>query len=163
VKQSNRPWWQKKGTLILVVIALLSLAFILLAYFLNWTWVGFSASTSPSIPPTKQYLPAKTVWDWLQLLIIPTGLAVIAVWFNHAELYYTDFSGANLGRVIFHDAKLIGADLSNANLTDGILTRADLSGANLTGANLTNVKLGQAVYKEEQLQKAKGVKAIIYN
>jgi uncharacterized protein YjbI with pentapeptide repeats len=32
----------------------------------------------------QQSQPAKRLWDWMQLLIIPLGLAVAAYWFNHS-------------------------------------------------------------------------------
>jgi uncharacterized protein YjbI with pentapeptide repeats len=37
---------------------------------INWTWTGFVK---------------KTLWDWLQILIIPTILAIGAIWFNRVE------------------------------------------------------------------------------
>jgi len=49
----------------------------------NWDWTGFTASTSP--PPTIViYQPGKTLWDWLQLLIIPVVLVVGGYIFNLA-------------------------------------------------------------------------------
>jgi uncharacterized protein YjbI with pentapeptide repeats len=46
----------------------------------NWDWTGLNATdvTSTSQKPTSVivYQPGKTLWDWLQLLIIPAVLAV---------------------------------------------------------------------------------------
>ncbi len=57
-----RLWWFL-GSL----LGLLCICLIFAAYWFKWLGSGF---------------PGKTVWDWLQLLIIPLALAVIAVIFN---------------------------------------------------------------------------------
>ncbi|HYT43191.1 MAG TPA: pentapeptide repeat-containing protein, partial [Methylomirabilota bacterium] len=53
---------------------------IILGYIFNWDWTGLNAtdfsSTPQNIPKTIVYQPEKTLWDWLQLLIIPAVLAV---------------------------------------------------------------------------------------
>src|SRR5690242_4550553 len=49
------------------------------SYWLNWTWTGFNASVGPNI---LQYQPSKTLWDWMQLLIVPLVLALGALLFN---------------------------------------------------------------------------------
>jgi len=41
-------------------------------------WTGFGPYTSP----TGEYYRARTLWDWLQLLVIPSVLAILALWFN---------------------------------------------------------------------------------
>jgi len=38
-------------------------------YQFGWTWMGFN----------------KSLWDWMQLLIIPVALAFVAIWFNRVE------------------------------------------------------------------------------
>ena len=65
-----------------VLIALLSAVIVLiilviLGYIFNWEWTGLTA-TDKSKPTTNIiiYQPGKTLWDWLQLLIIPAVLAV---------------------------------------------------------------------------------------
>ena len=61
-----------------VVIVLIIL--IILGYIFNWDWTGLNATDVTSTPqkPTSilVYQPGKTLWDWLQLLIIPAVLAV---------------------------------------------------------------------------------------
>jgi hypothetical protein len=47
----------------------------ILAYSLNWVWTGLVGI--PENPETR------TVWDWLELLIIPLVLALGALWFNN--------------------------------------------------------------------------------
>jgi hypothetical protein len=67
-------WWQQIKThpVRTVLIALLSIVVILiiLGYIFNWHWTGLVPESSEP----KQH--AKTLWDWLQLLIIPAVLAV---------------------------------------------------------------------------------------
>lgn len=69
-----RSWWQKIEQhsfiaigIIIVLFALI--AFIFAAYRFSWSGTGFLN---------------KTLWDWLQLLIIPLVLAVAALLFNLA-------------------------------------------------------------------------------
>jgi uncharacterized protein YjbI with pentapeptide repeats len=69
-----RSWWQNIRKplevaiiffLLVVLIALIVV--IILGYKLNWGWTG---------------LGKKTLWDWMQLLIIPSALAIGAYLFN---------------------------------------------------------------------------------
>ena len=46
---------------------------------------GFGERIGPLLAPYQPYQPAKTLWDWMQLLIIPAVLALAAVWFNRRE------------------------------------------------------------------------------
>lgn len=58
-------FWIASGSLIFLCIA-----FIVAAYHFDWTGTGFEN---------------KTLWDWLQLLIIPLALAIIALLYNLAS------------------------------------------------------------------------------
>jgi uncharacterized protein YjbI with pentapeptide repeats len=67
-------WWQriKQHSFIatgIIVLLIVLIAFIFAAYRFSWSGTGFLN---------------KTVWDWLQLLIIPVALALIALLFNRA-------------------------------------------------------------------------------
>jgi len=57
--------------------------------FVGYNSISVSKATTGTSPATvtitSQYQPGKTLWDWLQLLIIPLALAVIALWFNRLE------------------------------------------------------------------------------
>src|SRR5690242_3953327 len=44
-------------------------AFLIVGAFKHWAWAGFD----------------KPLYDWMQLLIIPVVLALIAVWFNRID------------------------------------------------------------------------------
>ncbi len=62
-----RPPWQKHPLIIVVsIFVLVGIAVIIAGYRFNW---GFST---------------KTLWDWLQLLIIPIVLAIGGYLFNHS-------------------------------------------------------------------------------
>jgi len=68
-----RSWWQqiKQHRLaigVVVITLVIFVALITIGYLFNWT--GFKG---------------KTLWDWLQLLIIPFVLAVGGLWFNQAQ------------------------------------------------------------------------------
>src|SRR6266516_2570592 len=69
-----RSWWQKRRTpLIGVAITVLVvglLALLTFGYLLRWAWTGFLTNT---------------LWDWLQLLIIPVVLAVAGFWLNQIQ------------------------------------------------------------------------------
>ena len=88
--EPKRSWWQqiKIHPVRTVLMALLAVVIVLiilsiLGYIFNWDWTGLNGSknisTATTSPPkfttTVTYLPGKTLWDWLQLLIIPVVLA----------------------------------------------------------------------------------------
>lgn len=98
---SFRIWWNKidkplKGLIIsLLVVSAGLLVVILLGYIFNWGWTGLSGnnniSVATEITPMPQkiigtiaYPVGKTLWDWLQLLIIPVVLAFGGYFFNLA-------------------------------------------------------------------------------
>ena len=77
------------GTGLVVVIALISFG-----YRLDWT--GFNGNTKSG----------KTLWDWLQLLIIPTVLAIGGFWLNQIQKsreQKTAQEQAKLERELIHD------------------------------------------------------------
>jgi hypothetical protein len=67
--------------------ALLGLAlmvFIVLAYRRRWRWTGFAESRRKQAEH-EDVQPAKTLWDWLQLLVIPLALAALAFLLNNSQ------------------------------------------------------------------------------
>ena len=73
-----RSWWQQikqhlVTILIVVIILVVAIALIIVGYRFNWT--GFNGNNKSG----------KTLWDWMQLLLIPGVLAVAGFWFNHRE------------------------------------------------------------------------------
>jgi hypothetical protein len=78
-----RSWWQQIRTrpVASVLIALLIMVIVLsvlsvLGYIFNWDWVGLGPYISSPHPNGSNFQRGKTLWDWLQLLIIPAVLAV---------------------------------------------------------------------------------------
>ncbi len=68
---------------ILLLIALI--AFALAVYLRGWDWTGFNRYIGPELRPNQQYRPEKTLWDWLQLLIVPLVLAVGGFWLSQMQ------------------------------------------------------------------------------
>src|ERR1700680_4489167 len=86
-----RSWWQyiRKHWIVAIIIAFVLAAMVLIfveslingagfnGYYTTSTTRTISGSSS-TITRTETYQPGKTLWDWLQLLIIPLVLAVAA-------------------------------------------------------------------------------------
>jgi hypothetical protein len=64
----------------LLTIGLVLLARVGYAY----EWTGFGPSTR-LVDSKSALVPGKTLWDWLDLLIIPFVLAIGGIWFSRAE------------------------------------------------------------------------------
>ncbi len=62
-------WWTWKRVLVAAVIILVILE--IGSYAFNWTWTGFKNND--------------TVWDYLQLLLLPITLAIVPIWFMAEE------------------------------------------------------------------------------
>ncbi len=82
-----RSWWKntsKTLKIVQIIVLALGVAFIVLligGYFFNWTWTGFG----PYTPPTSDFQREKTLYDWLQLAIIPVALAFGVWWVNRLQ------------------------------------------------------------------------------
>ncbi len=63
------------------VACVLGIALLIGGYFFNWTWTGFG----PYTPPTSDFQREKTLYDWLQLAIIPAAIAFGVVWFTRLQ------------------------------------------------------------------------------
>jgi hypothetical protein len=66
--------------LTLLALSVLLALLVLLAGLIVWGWSG-------NAPAWTGFggEPAKTLWDWLQLLIVPAVLALGALWFNYTQ------------------------------------------------------------------------------
>jgi hypothetical protein len=75
--------WEHIRGRILWIIAIafaLVLAIFLLRIGYAYKWTGFGQSSV-----NENIEPAKTLWDWLDLLIVSAMLAVLGLWFNRAQ------------------------------------------------------------------------------
>jgi len=50
-------------------------------YFFNWTWTGFGSY----IPPTSNFQRDKTLYDWLQLAVVPAVLTFGVWWLTRLQ------------------------------------------------------------------------------
>jgi|SRR5579883_2028181 hypothetical protein len=78
----NSSFWERVkqhwiGISVILSGIILFFCFVLASYRLNWSWTGFTPSVMPKV---QQYQPGKTLWDWMQLLIIPLFLTIGAAW-----------------------------------------------------------------------------------
>jgi len=72
------------STLLTIALPVAFVAFVTAAYRLGWQWTGL-AREQPW--PAANGRPAKTLWDWLQLLIIPAGLALVLLALSSAQAH----------------------------------------------------------------------------
>jgi hypothetical protein len=63
----------------------LAVVFVREAYAQAWTWTGFVSSSSSSADKSSPPQTAKTLWDWLQLFIVPAVLAAGGLWFAQQQ------------------------------------------------------------------------------
>lgn len=81
-------WWKDKikplevtGLIVLLVGFFTLIIVIIIGYIFNWDWTGLGPY-SPPHPYESSFQRGKTLWDWLQLLIIPVVLAIAGYLFN---------------------------------------------------------------------------------
>jgi hypothetical protein len=67
----TRIFWALVTVSVLVLLALF--AFSVWRY--GWTWTGFVYYTTPK-SDTEEFHPGKTIWDFMQLLVIPLVLLI---------------------------------------------------------------------------------------
>jgi len=97
-----RSWWQeikrrRVAIIVTIAIVVVAVALIIVGYLFDWTgFNGYNEVTiariitgtnAGTVTRTEAFQPGKTLWDWLQLLIIPLVLAVIALLFNRATTH----------------------------------------------------------------------------
>jgi uncharacterized protein YjbI with pentapeptide repeats len=85
-----RSWWRKvkqhpRIATAVVVVLFAGIVFIFAVYKFGWDWTGFTSTNGPVLKPNEQYRPAKTLWDVLQLLIVPIILAIGGFWLNQIQ------------------------------------------------------------------------------
>jgi len=108
------PWWKNKKIILRVVVpAVLAVVLIASAYIFHWPGTGFTnfqktttttevtQSSAKKVTTTVEDQPARTLWDWLQLVGIPVVLAVGTLIFTTRQ---TRISEAN--RKQQHDTEI---------------------------------------------------------
>jgi hypothetical protein len=70
-----RSWWHKFNQhrvtfLVVAIVLIVAITLIIIGYSFDWT--GFNGNNKSG----------RTLWDWMQLLIVPVALALIAILFN---------------------------------------------------------------------------------
>src|SRR5688572_10373888 len=80
-----KPLRKYVAVTVLTILAAALLAWVSYLRFVlgsGWAvWTGFGEYTDKE----GTYYRAKTLWDWMELLIVPTALAIIAYFFNKSE------------------------------------------------------------------------------
>lgn len=89
-----RSWWLKvkKHPFLATAITVAFVAVVVFIFAVNtlgWDWTGFNGGEGPvtiHVPARDTVVPpARTLWDWLQLLIIPLVLAIGGLWFSQIQ------------------------------------------------------------------------------
>ena len=97
--EEKRSWWQqikKRPIVYLVIVYIVFLVFFvfLFTYGFQADWTGFggyykvttqttvSDNAKPTTTTTKEYVPPKTLWDWMNFLFIAVVTALAAFWTN---------------------------------------------------------------------------------
>lgn len=81
--------WVLKHPAITFLVVFLFLLFIQIVVWAIWSdispeWTGFG-EYEPPISTTERFIRHKTLWDWMELLIVPLALAIGAFWFNFSQ------------------------------------------------------------------------------
>ncbi|GHO72621.1 hypothetical protein KSD_03920 [Ktedonobacter sp. SOSP1-85] len=82
--QQKQHLWERRSFMITLCASVLGLGLVAYLLFLGYqvTWTGFSVP----VCPTNQQCPSlKTLWDWLQLLIVPLALTGAGLWFSQVQ------------------------------------------------------------------------------
>ncbi|MFL5655307.1 MAG: hypothetical protein ACJ8CB_14165 [Ktedonobacteraceae bacterium] len=94
-----RSGWQKikQHRVAIAVVAIVFAVVIVLIIAGYWfDWLGFkgydkvsiateTTSTPQKVTKTVEHQPGKTLWDWMELLIIPIMFAIAGFWLNQIQ------------------------------------------------------------------------------
>jgi uncharacterized protein YjbI with pentapeptide repeats len=126
-------WWQQVkqhrvaigvvGIVLVVVITLIIVGYLFGTGFNGYNKVTIahviSGPSAGTVTRTEEYQPGKTLWDWLQLLIIPLVLAVAALLFNFA----TTRTERQLAKQRYEQDQQIALDKQREDLLQAYLDR----------------------------------------
>jgi uncharacterized protein YjbI with pentapeptide repeats len=91
-REHIKRYWVAIGVILVLVVVV---ALIIAGYWFDWT--GFngynkvtithtiSGTNAGTVTRTEEYQPGKTLWDWMQLLIIPVVIAIGGFWLNQLQ------------------------------------------------------------------------------
>lgn len=85
-----RRWWKKYWGYVVTIVLIIALIVLpLVGVFAGWNktgaiwdWLGFNEHVGPLVPANEQYRAPKTLWDILQLFILPVVLGILAYMFT---------------------------------------------------------------------------------
>lgn len=83
--KAAREFLQSHWPSILLILGVLLFISLVLGYVFGWEWVGVVEYTRFVNGELVEIQRQKTLWDWLDLLIIPAVLAVGAWWLNKTQ------------------------------------------------------------------------------
>jgi hypothetical protein len=81
-KQNTRRFPTPGHVLCIVATVVVVGLLVVLGYGQEWT--GFGRSVE-QVGDNRDLRRAKTLWDWLQLLVVPVALAILGFWFNRVQ------------------------------------------------------------------------------
>jgi len=67
-----------------VTIASAFVLFVLVAYWREWQWTGL-VEVRRKAPDGEDVQASKTLWDWLQIRVVPLALGALAFALNAAQ------------------------------------------------------------------------------
>src|SRR5215218_2210834 len=79
-QQSRRQPTRRRVLWTLGIVAALVVLYVVIRFGYPASWTGFGQTEVK-----EGVQPSKTLWDWLQLLIIPVVLAGVGLWFNRQQ------------------------------------------------------------------------------
>jgi uncharacterized protein YjbI with pentapeptide repeats len=69
---------------VLCIVATVVVVGLLVVLGYGQEWTGFGRSVE-QVGDNRDLRRAKTLWDWLQLLVVPVALAILGFWFNRVQ------------------------------------------------------------------------------